>query len=191
MVIVAPLLKRIVKMNLNVGFIGTLHFSFHAFQEFIHPAHDTSLGLGAIGYPMAAAIRHGLAETSVLYILDVNRETSERFTREFGSKGPVEIEDSPRAIASKADVIISMLPGASEVEHVYIDPEDGIIAATKNSQRLLVECSTIDTETARKVASQIQEAGQGVYADAPVSVSSFRSSRSIKYGQGPNGSAAA
>lgn len=133
-------------------------------------AYSISSGLGAIGYPMAAAIRHGLSETSILHIFDVHKASCERFRAEHGGKGHIEIEDSPRQVAHSADVVISMVPGVPQVESVYLDTEYGIIAAAKNDQRVLLECSTIDTETARKVAARIREAGQGVYADAPVSV---------------------
>lgn len=40
--------------------------------------------------------------------------------------------------------------------------------ATQNEHRLLIECSTIDVETARAVARQISKPGQGVDMDAPV-----------------------
>ncbi|KAH7133878.1 NAD binding domain of 6-phosphogluconate dehydrogenase-domain-containing protein [Dactylonectria macrodidyma] len=127
------------------------------------------IGLGAIGYPMAASIRHKSSKNIVLHIFDVHKPASERFKDEFGSIGPVEVEDSPRDVASKADVVVTMVPGAAEVKSVYLDSKDGIVAASKNNQRLLIECSTIDTATAREVSRQIQEAGQGTYADAPVS----------------------
>ncbi|KAF5009345.1 hypothetical protein FDECE_4443 [Fusarium decemcellulare] len=127
------------------------------------------IGLGAIGYPMAASIREKLPKNSIIHVFDVHRPSCEKFRHEFGAIGPVEIEDSPRNVASKAEVVVSMVPGATQVEDVYLDAKDGIIAAAKNGHRLLVECSTIDTETARRVSRQIQEAGQGKYVDAPVS----------------------
>ncbi|KAF4967734.1 hypothetical protein FSARC_4795 [Fusarium sarcochroum] len=134
-------------MELNVGFIG----------------------LGAIGYPMAASIRGGLSSKSVLHVFDVHKPACQRFYDEFISLGPIEIQNSPRQIASKADVVISMVPGPREVSHVYLDYKDGIISANRNEGRLLVECSTIDVATAKDVARQIKEAGRGIYVDAPVS----------------------
>ncbi|KAJ4250199.1 hypothetical protein NW762_012014 [Fusarium torreyae] len=127
------------------------------------------IGLGAIGYPMAASIRRGLSGKSVLHVFDVYRPACQRFQDEFISQGPIEIQDSPRQVASNADVVISMVPGAREVSNVYLDAKDGIISATRNESRLLIECSTIDVATARDVAHRIKEAGQGTYVDAPVS----------------------
>ncbi|EEU42002.1 uncharacterized protein NECHADRAFT_86146 [Fusarium vanettenii 77-13-4] len=127
------------------------------------------IGLGAIGYPMAAAIRRKLPSSASLHVFDVYKPSAERFSNEFGSVGLVHIETSPRDLASKADVVVSMVPGPREVESVYLDPTTGIIAAPRNEKRVLLECSTIDTETARKVSRLVREAGQGIYADAPVS----------------------
>lgn len=120
---------------------------------------------------MAAAIRRKFPRRVSLYVFDVHKPSVERFSSEFGSVGPVHIETSPRDVASKADVVVSMVPGPREVESVYLDPTTGIVTATKNEKRILLECSTIDTETARKVSQLVMEAGQGMYADAPVSVS--------------------
>lgn len=120
---------------------------------------------------MAASIRHGISRKSVVHVFDVHKSACQRFHDEFISLGPIEIQDSPKQIASNADVVISMIPGAREVSHVYLDSKDGIISAQKNERRLLIECSTIDVATARDVARQIREAGQGIYVDAPVSVS--------------------
>ncbi|KAI0123384.1 NAD binding domain of 6-phosphogluconate dehydrogenase-domain-containing protein [Xylariales sp. AK1849] len=127
------------------------------------------IGLGAIGYPMAASIRRALPEQFILHILDVYTPACERFREELQGYGPIEIEYSPSEIASKVDAVVSMVPGPSEVKHVYLNTSEGIIAATPNPKRVLLECSTIDTESARDIAAQIQEARRGVYVDGPVS----------------------
>ncbi|KAK1726402.1 hypothetical protein CaCOL14_004880 [Colletotrichum acutatum] len=127
------------------------------------------IGLGAIGYPMAASIRRNLKRQSTVYVFDVNKSACEKFVGQFASFGQVEVAANPREVAATADVVVSMVPGAPEVSKVYLDAEDGIISAPKNPQRLLIECSTIDTLTARHVADQIRKASQGEYADAPVS----------------------
>lgn len=69
------------------------------------------------------------------------------------------------AIAN-ADVLITMLPAGKHVETVYLG-QGGIIAnATKNT--LLIDCSTIDIETARRVFNKALEKGLDM-VDAPVS----------------------
>ncbi|KAK1490989.1 hypothetical protein CTAM01_10482 [Colletotrichum tamarilloi] len=127
------------------------------------------IGLGAIGYPMAASIRRNLKRQSTVHVFGVNKSACEKFVQQFSSFGQVEVAASPREVAAAVDVVISMVPGAPEVSKVYLDVGDGIISAPKNPQRLLIECSTIDTTTARHVADQIRKASQGTYVDAPVS----------------------
>ncbi|KXH25218.1 hypothetical protein CSIM01_04162 [Colletotrichum simmondsii] len=127
------------------------------------------IGLGAIGYPMAASIRRNLKRQSTVHVFDVNKTACENFVQQFSNFGQVEVAANPREVAASVDVVISMVPGAPEVSKVYLDVEDGIISAPKNPQRLLIECSTIDTTTARHVADQVRKASQGTYVDAPVS----------------------
>lgn len=152
-------------MEVNIGFIGKL-----SSPRLIGMKTLTAQGLGAIGYPMAAAIRRGLSKSSSMHIFDVHKPTCQRFYHEFIVMGPVKCHESPKRLAAEADIVISMVPGPKEVLQVYLDPEDGIISATKNENRLLLECSTIDVMTARDTARQIKEAGRGIYVDAPVSV---------------------
>lgn len=120
---------------------------------------------------MAANIRRKMPKSDTLYVFDIFRPACTNFVEEFSSFGPVEIVDSPREAAEGAETVISMVPGPREVEKVYLDASDGIVAASNATHRLLIECSTIDTPTARKVANAIKDAGRGVYVDAPVSVS--------------------
>lgn len=162
-------------MDFNVGFIGR----FSSWTTVFRLTLATPAGLGAIGYPMAAALRRKLPSSASLHVFDVYKPSAERFSSEFGSLGPVHIEASPRDVASKAHVVVSMVPGPREVESVFLDPTTGIVAALKNEKRVLLECSTIDTETARKVSRLVREAGQGIYADAPVSVRTGRPHSSI------------
>ncbi len=63
-----------------------------------------------------------------------------------------------------ADIVITMLPAGPHVLKVY---SEEIIGAAPTSA-LLLDCSTIDVDTARKVAGLAREAGY-VFADAPVS----------------------
>lgn len=63
-----------------------------------------------------------------------------------------------------AEVVITMLPAGPHVRSVY--GEQVLKSAPKSA--LLIDCSTIDVETARDVARQAGEAGFR-FADAPVS----------------------
>ena len=63
-----------------------------------------------------------------------------------------------------ADIVITVLPAGPHVLKAY---SESIIGAAP-SNALLIDCSTIDVDTARKVAVLASEAGY-VFADAPMS----------------------
>ena len=65
---------------------------------------------------------------------------------------------------AQADVVITMLPAGPHVRGVYA--EQILVHALKSA--LLLDCSTIDVESARAVAAQARAAGFR-FADAPVS----------------------
>lgn len=53
---------------------------------------------------------------------------------------------------------------------MYLDPVNGVVAAQPDQGRLMLECSTIDAETTRRVGKTLGEAGRGGFVDTPVSV---------------------
>ncbi|MGE0828177.1 MAG: 3-hydroxyisobutyrate dehydrogenase [Hyphomonadaceae bacterium] len=63
-----------------------------------------------------------------------------------------------------ADIIITMLPAGPHVRSVYNEQ----VAPNAKKGALLIDCSTIDVETARDVAKAMKEKGFR-FADAPVS----------------------
>jgi 3-hydroxyisobutyrate dehydrogenase len=71
---------------------------------------------------------------------------------------------STAAAVADAEVVITMLPAGQHVRSVYA--EDILPNAAKGA--LLIDCSTIDVESARAVAAQAKAAGFR-FADAPVS----------------------
>ena len=68
--------------------------------------------------------------------------------------------------AARADVVITMLPAGKEVREIYLGA--GGIVESANEGTLLIDCSTIDVETARAVAKAAEERGL-LMLDAPVS----------------------
>ena len=66
--------------------------------------------------------------------------------------------------AAGAEVVITMLPAGPHVRKVYEEQVFGKAAPGS----LLIDCSTIDPETAREVAGRAQNEGY-LFADAPVS----------------------
>ncbi len=123
-----------------------------------------------MGYPMASNVRRKVGTETILQIYDVDETACERFHDEHQQHGPVEIVNTPKAAAERAVVVISILPNADVVREVYLGEDTGIIAATGNASRILLECSTIDSESTRSVGTAIASCGAGTYMDTPVSV---------------------
>jgi 3-hydroxyisobutyrate dehydrogenase len=71
---------------------------------------------------------------------------------------------SAAAAVNDADAVITMLPAGQHVRAVYADE----ILPNAKAGALLIDCSTIDVESARAVAAQAKAAGFR-FADAPVS----------------------
>ena len=73
--------------------------------------------------------------------------------------------ESANQAAVNADVVITMLPAGTHVRSVYLD--NGILGAAKRGA-LLIDCSTIDIDSARAVHAAAEDASFD-FLDAPVS----------------------
>ncbi len=71
---------------------------------------------------------------------------------------------SVRDAVAGADAVVTMLPAAAHVAEVYAE---GVLGAAP-SAAILIDCSTIDVATARRVAADAAEGGYRM-VDAPVS----------------------
>ena len=105
------------------------------------------IGLGNMGGPMAA---HLINAKHQVKGFDVVSGCITRFT----DKGGLVAKDVTDA-ASDVDIIITMLPAGNDVRDVYLGTF-GILQTT-NSKPLLIDCSTIDVETARKVSNEAEK----------------------------------
>ena len=115
------------------------------------------IGLGRMGAPMAARIAtagHGVVG------YDISEER-----RQQGNPGTAFV-DSPAAVASDADVVITSLPGPEEVQDV-IYGADGLLSSMKPAA-VLVETSTISPQQSRTLAKDLS-ARNVAYLDAPIS----------------------
>lgn len=116
------------------------------------------LGLGAIGAPMA---RH----LAPRYTLSVWNRTSERATS-FAAEYAATAAGSPADAVRGAAVAITCLPTSREVE-ALLDGPDGMFAAFDRGSTL-VDCTSGDPATSRRIALRLAERGVG-FVDAPVS----------------------
>lgn len=119
------------------------------------------LGLGAIGRPMAARLAHAPGVT--LAVWNRTAATMEAFARETGARAA----RTPADAARGADVVITCFPVSADVESV-LDGPDGLLAGLTPNSAVLVDCTSGDPATSRRIAARLAEHGVG-YLDAPVS----------------------
>jgi 3-hydroxyisobutyrate dehydrogenase len=116
------------------------------------------IGLGNMGLPMAQnLIKAGHQVEGV----DVNPMAIEKLKAAGGTS-----VETAKIAAARADAVITMLPSGKEVRAVYLGP-NGIIE-NANAGTLLIDCSTIDVESARAVAAEA-DTRDLLMLDAPVS----------------------
>jgi 3-hydroxyisobutyrate dehydrogenase len=114
------------------------------------------IGLGNMGGGMAARQAVGGREVHAF-------DLSEAAIKKVAKAGAHPAGSVAKAVEN-ADAVITMLPAGPHVRKVY--DEHIIPHAPKTA--LLIDCSTIDVESARAVAKQAKDAGFR-FADAPVS----------------------
>lgn len=115
------------------------------------------IGLGNMGMPMAENLaKAGFAVTG----FDVSPAAMEAFA----SHGKV--ASSIAEAVADADVVVTMLPAGKHVTEVYLGL--GGIFANIAGAPLLIDCSTIDVQTARQVGGEAARRGLDML-DAPVS----------------------
>jgi 3-hydroxyisobutyrate dehydrogenase len=116
------------------------------------------IGLGNMGLPMAQnLIKAGHQVEGV----DVNPAAVAKLKVAGGASA-----EFAKVAAARADVVITMLPAGQHVREVYLGP-NGIVE-NANEGTLLIDCSTIDVDTARAVAAAAEKKGL-MMLDAPVS----------------------
>lgn len=116
------------------------------------------IGLGIMGKPMA---RNLIKAGYQLVVHNRSRGVVEELSKE-----RAQTATSPREVAARSEVVITMLPDSPDVELVYAG-EQGIFAGAKEG-RLLIDMSSISPIVARKLAQQAEKQGCDML-DAPVS----------------------
>ncbi len=117
------------------------------------------LGLGAIGAPMA---RHLARPEFALALWNRTAAKAEAMASELGVRHAA----TPADAARECDVVITCLPVSRNVE-ALLDGADGLLA-TMAPGSVLVDCTSGDGATSRRIAARLAERGIG-FLDAPVS----------------------
>jgi 2-hydroxy-3-oxopropionate reductase len=116
------------------------------------------IGLGIMGMPMA----RNLMEAG--YELTVHNRSPEK-AEELGKEGAA-VAATPREVAEKSEVVITMLPDSPQVREV-VAGEDGVLEGISEGA-LLIDMSTISPVVTEELAEAVKEKGASML-DAPVS----------------------
>lgn len=116
------------------------------------------IGLGNMGGPMAKNL---IAANHDVSVFDLSADACADLENA-GAK----VASSTGDAAKNVDYVISMLPAGKHVESVYLG-EDGLLAQL-DGRTTILDCSTIDAPTSRKVGEAAASKGIG-FMDAPVS----------------------
>jgi 3-hydroxyisobutyrate dehydrogenase-like beta-hydroxyacid dehydrogenase len=117
------------------------------------------IGLGIMGSLQAANLAKAGYE---LTVFNRTREKAEAWAAEHGGT----VVDSPREVAERSDVVITMVVDGPQVEAMIEDALPGARPGT-----LFIDMSTIAPATARDLASRLSNQGHA-FLDAPVTGSS-------------------
>ena len=125
----------------------------------INPAKKIGfIGLGLMGLPMAQnLIKAGYAVKG----MEANSIQKEKLIAS-GGMAAASVGDA----VVDADVVISMLPDLQHVREIYL--RNGGVITTARKDTLMIDCSTIDVDSARMIASAAERRGLAI-VDAPTS----------------------
>jgi 3-hydroxyisobutyrate dehydrogenase len=115
------------------------------------------VGLGMMGLPMA---RNLVSDGYIVTVFDLN-DTTVNLAKDFGAGS----DESAAAVASKSDIVITMVPDSEHVEAVIAGP-NGILEGL-NADSVVIDMSTIDPEMGKRMANLVEAKGSS-FIDAPV-----------------------
>lgn len=116
------------------------------------------IGLGAMGKGMAGSLRRAGYD---LYVFDVREPVLQEFVKEGGTACK-----SPADIASRVDVLISVVVNAAQTESVLYGDQGA--AKHMKSGSVFVMCSTVDPNWSINLEKKLND--QGIhYLDSPIS----------------------
>lgn len=116
------------------------------------------IGLGIMGKPMAKNL---LKAGYSLVVYDIVKAAVDELTAAGAEQG-----SSPKDVAQKTDLIITMLPNSPHVKEAVLG-KNGVAEGIKTGT-ILVDMSSIAPLASKEIAEKLKEAG-GIMLDAPVS----------------------
>ncbi|MFZ8928514.1 MAG: NAD(P)-dependent oxidoreductase [Gammaproteobacteria bacterium] len=135
-------------------------------NSIIPPAAIGFIGLGNMGYPMAARLAAAGYQVTVT---DLDANTLKQFCEETDATAA----ESLSALGASSDLVITMLPEGKAVRHVLLgDGGDNVVSGLKPGTYLvdMSSCSPVDT---RALSAELAEKGFTAI-DAPVSGGKYK-----------------
>ncbi|MBC7320261.1 NAD(P)-binding domain-containing protein, partial [bacterium] len=116
------------------------------------------IGVGIMGKPMAKnLIRAGYN----LVVYDINKDPIKELVKLGAEEGT-----SPKDVAERTDIIITMLPDSPQVKDVILG-ENGVLEGAKKGS-IIIDMSSINPAVSREIAQIAKKRGIE-FLDAPVS----------------------
>ena len=119
------------------------------------------LGLGAMGWPMAAHLA-GRPGEAPLVVWNRTHARADAFAAAHRAR----VAATPRELAGQVDVAVTCLPTSADVA-ALLDGPDGMLEGLRPGAMLL-DCTSGDPATSRRLAARLAALGVA-FADAPVS----------------------
>jgi 3-hydroxyisobutyrate dehydrogenase-like beta-hydroxyacid dehydrogenase len=116
------------------------------------------IGLGIMGSRQAASLRRAGFE---LTVFNRTRERADAWAAEHGGA----VADSPRAVAERSPVVITMVVDGAQVEEMLLGDEGAVHGAKAGT--LFIDMSTIGPSDARRIGAALEAQGHR-FIDAPV-----------------------
>ncbi|MGC9934577.1 2-hydroxy-3-oxopropionate reductase [Priestia aryabhattai] len=116
------------------------------------------IGLGIMGKPMSLNL---IKAGKSLTVFDLNEEAVNSLV-EAGAVAA----NSPKEVAERSDVIITMLPASKHVKEVILG-ENGVLEGAKEGS-IIIDMSSITPDVSRELATEVMKKGIEIL-DAPVS----------------------
>ncbi|KAI1871228.1 uncharacterized protein JN550_004673 [Neoarthrinium moseri] len=124
------------------------------------------IGLGTMGLPMAMNLVKKLPDTT-LYVFDIS-DDAVRHVKEFDPTRVIACKSAAH-VTNQTNILITIVPEGNHVRDVYLNPSEGVVTADLGN-KILIDCSTIDTETSAAVAEEIKRhESTASFYDAPIS----------------------
>jgi 3-hydroxyisobutyrate dehydrogenase-like beta-hydroxyacid dehydrogenase len=117
------------------------------------------IGTGTMGTSIAGCL---VAAGHRPTVCDIRREATGALERQGAA-----VAATPRAVAETSEVVLTSLPGPSEVENAALDPETGLLAGLAEGGAY-IDLTTNAPATIRRLAAASRERGVD-FLDAPVS----------------------